>query len=1689
MTKSASSPKLDWHNFRWPTALTGLVLLVMGQMQIASDILPDKPPTELGIWLNGEIHLSIPSIDNVLRGLPFLLIGAVLLFISLRGLKLLPPEIAIERERPIFPRFLGSGWPWLLGGAVIFILLLWQIQQFEYHYTMVIQWVAALLLFVIATALWDHRRQVSISPGIGRTDLLWMLGLFILGILLGAYRLQGLPDMLIGDEGSFWTAARDIARGAFAPSIFASGVYTFPVLSSIGQAELMKLFGIDLWGWRFSSVLSGTLAVVPVYLLGRDAFNRKVAIAGSLALVFSPYFLAFARLGYNNIQSLFITALALYWLYLGVQRSSFFYLFLAGCAAGFGFYTYFAARMALVIAILFIALLWIGRRIRFRHAVLALGILAVGALLVVGPYIVYGMRYDAQGMSFKVFESVFFNTFNGLQFYSQEELTAVAPIFKLGGNELFYNPKIYLALLARGLARTLLIFQKPWLISEHFIASPLTGTVGVVFYLIGLGAVFKRIKEPCNLLLALWFLVTIFGLSVLNTVPPRHTHMVSILPALALLTGLGIHILAGAVSAIQSHLSKLRTVFVGVLTAIVAMGGVYDYFVLMPSRYHPQPDQIISWASLYAEDEAFIFVYSDDAELDIVRPYLITEFRPEISYTTVSYEDFRDEPQTYANNGKTILFYLPGLAEEIEPALMVQWGDATVLRDFYNPDGIPVLDAGMNTPFVFERDRAFFDIVRESYGRLPLLIFLALLFALLGVVAFAPAAWTLRLPRWLLAFAGWFNAPVRAAEAEEENVETAISSEVLTPPKETSAEPPAWADEIFPSMLQDEEKLKVEGQAVRAEKGRDIYLHIHLPAIRLPWGRLPEGSRVSLPDLDIPMSAILSGVIILAVAAQIFVYFQNYLAGTILYLFSAAGLILWARKNPKWMNVLTNQARIPPRAEIWIGLLLLAAVIFTRFYDLGYRVYGLEADETKWTAQSWLSTILRVDQGDFAGMHYQYLPVDFWVRSFFLRAFGLDFLSARIESAVFSVIAAIFLYLLIRRLTASPPTALLGAAVYAFSFIELNGSHQALHNTTLEPWMMAGLYFLIAGMQDKKWWQFQVAGIVLALGMLTYETFFPTVGVALVFTLGMAIRQVVRKQASPNHWLQRLILLGWPILMAYLMFTQRYLESRHGYHFGWLDQYSENGADLGGVALFVLKNAGDLLKTTFSGVVWTDSLLRWEGSFLNQLLLPFVVIGLVYNLCNLRRGYLLFIPLWYLFNIAFAPLLLGSVWPRVLYTGLAPLIIWGAMGLWVFLAALRPWVDRPKFRASIPIFLILLLVIFANDYRVFATGIGDPVDRVKRRELADLTALSAANTDLLLYPYFPAQNDTVELETHVLLFTVAGARGAGLEAENNFSQVPYDQLLPLLWKNRGQPGLDLFYDKTALTMQEERAQILETLLGCYPGASLLASGKYFDVYHFDSETINQPLCYVSAPPTLVSPPEGAEIASGAPILLDWDTADVATTGFTVSIEQHNPNVYWIEAEDVFQTNGWYAASEFTTGFTGSGFLLDNWESGEAQYSLSLEEDGEYRIWVRSFKRRYNDQQNFITVNEQSFAFAGNDSQLDQWIWESVGTFSLPAGEVTLGLGRVYGQDEMFSTFVDAILVTADLDSPPEESSLWQTVYAVEEPSNLLSQFIVTESLPPGEYRWSVRVFDGERLIDSAGERGVAMPFATLTILP
>ncbi|MFZ5912548.1 MAG: ArnT family glycosyltransferase [Chloroflexota bacterium] len=882
---------------------------------------------------------------------------------------------------------------------------------------------------------------------------------------------------------------------------------------------------------------------------------------------------------------------------------------------------------------------------------------------------------------------------------------------------------------------------------------------------------------------------------------------------------------------------------------------------------------------------------------------------------------------------------------------------------------------------------------------------------------------------------------------------------------------------------------------VRTPHGTEVYIYQHLPAFvfpklkrfSLPGGR--EGIGISMSTAPIPEHALTMSAIALAVAAQVLIYNQYILPGLLLYLASAAELIVWATRNPAWKGAFAHQFNVPIRTEAVLFGILVLATIFTRLYDLRYRVYALESDESKWTAQSWYSTILHTDYGEFHAIHYRFLPVDFWVRSIFLRIFGVSYANARLESAFISVIAIIFLYHFVRLLLKSPAVAFLSALLYGFSFAELTASHQALHSSPLELWLMPGLYALVITIQSKKRWHFQLTGILMALGMLTYETFWPTAGFAAMYLLWQGRREVSNKKDTLANWLINLGLMAWPMLLAYIFFIHGYFFNRYAYYYrgllpafssaSWLDNFNR-----------LLHNAEATWGSTFSQVS-ADQFIDWGGPLVNPMLLPFVAIGLIYTFWNIRQPGYAFLLFFYLFQIIPAPIIFSSPYPRVLYTSLAALVIWGALGLWALFAALRALLDTGSLqRLAAPVFLFILAAVLINDYHIFTSSLNTPEEEIRRRELADFTAASAKNAEMILFPYTPYQNNAVELESNVILFSVGGARGVGLEASQNYRQLEFLQLLPTLWEMRALPNLDIIFEKSQPSIQDDRDTYLQTVLTCYPAAKLTASGRYFDVYHIPGQSLAQPYCYTwNNLPRLLEPQSGSQPSGEQPLTLSWDAAGIPFTSFEVTLERTIPDLHWIEVENNFQGLGWMTNSGFANNYHGAGFLLDSWNAKTATFLHLLPREETYHAWIRYYKRQDTDQQTFLTLPGKAIPFAGNGGPLYEWVWQDLGAHSLPSGQLPIGIYRTYPNDAYYSLFIDTLLLTSAAQYNPNTDSIVLDKYQSGEIIATTSQFTLPAPLPPGDYRWKVRLFDKNRLVDVQGARGLESNFNSFTIVP
>ena len=1662
----------------------GLLMAICGQYILLFPI-PDFPTYALAEWLEIQLKLGMPNIEAQLFGMALLVAGCILIVNFAKKTNLLSPEfnpggkIRIQISRKIF-----SSWGLAVSLALNVFLLVQLARQDAGNY-LVVAWIASLIPVAVVAWQMDRQAGIQLSPNLKRLDVVVILLTLLAGLVFGAYRLEGVPNFLMGDEGSFWTTAKDITSGKYAPSAFDFGVYTYPILSSIFQAGVMKVAGVNLWGWRFSSVLAALMAVPPLYLLARELFDRKVATLSILVMVFSPYYLAFSRFGYNNSQTLLPVTLAITLGYLGIKRSSIFYLLLAGYAAGLGFYTYTAAQSGLVILGLFTFILLLQKKNQRKSVILAGLIILFGWYLVASPQRVYGLGKHPESFQVKLSESVFFNA-NYVKAFLPPGADPEETGSYFGDGGYYFEPKTWATMTARATIRSLFVFQTSDLVSEHMIAFPLAGTAGALFFMLGLIYSLAGIKERRNIALLAWFLVTITILSILNTFPPRQTHLVGMIPLIALWIGVGIsqfaRLLAHAIRPLNGPIG--HTLTLAMLAASVAGFGLYDYFVKAPQAYLPQEENIINWAGLYNPNTRFFYVTPAGSE-DFV-PFAMQTIAPDIAYQTIGPESL---PEMLAENGEqSAVFYFHPLRLEMADGVTSAWPQA-ISQTHTNREGNQILLAITNNPnFIFSVPYGFSTAFGDTF-RAPAIWLMIFILALAILTAFLPRSWLTRLPPQVNRLTDWLSESPKMLpiELESEPVKKILSTAVKVKKPEPDeiileAEQPALL-----STLNDRAKPEKESKQRLIEIEFKIRINLgggvkeltsrNSKSIKQIFNGWVQKLSQGIVQKDWPASPIESAAFLvpsfsLAILAQFFLNSKLILPGVLLYAAAAVILLNWFQKQTSNPQAILDIGKLHAQKEWLLLLVVLAIGIFARTYQAGNFPYGIEGDEAKWGLQAFYSTIMQVRQGVF-GHHFEDQPVSFYLIGLAMRLFEIDLFSPRYLNAFLSSLSLVLFYFGLRRAT-SQSVALVGTFLYATSFTALSAGRQALHDTYIEIWINLAFLSLVSALESRKTWQMLITGIALALGSLTYETFYPVLIVFLLYTI-IKLFEYKKKEKNTLNLLIGIIFpvsLIAPKLISYVLMRQ----DHHLRAFRTLtSEINPENPTLSSI-LTALQLLGQAAQTLFVSITYPDSLTRWPGPIVNPWILPFFFVGLIIAVRQIRQKHNLLLVLWFLIGF-FGFSMLGAVYPRVLFAALMPVYALAAMGLIAALNVLRSLslFSFPVGHKQVLTGFTALLIILANyDVQIFYR-LPDAQDRQQRRELYDTFAASLRSSPLTILPYTLRSDSVAILETEILNMLALGIFDMNLP-KDVYNIIPIDQAMPTLWLAQDKTdSATLIADKTSSSREPEYQQALETLLACYPQYTK-TEGVYFDSYTFSD--LQQPKCFSLFPPEVTSPTQGQALQAGQPVVFNWDVKR-KDAKCEITVQTMQTGVIRLEAEDML-ADGWYPEDKHAPDYSGIGYLTDNLNSGLAKISFEISEPGSYSLWVRTYRRVINDQVNYLALdsNPATQISQGGKETFNTWVWEKIGPYTLEAGQHTITASRTYGSDPQFSVFLDAFVISPNPDYHPEESDLWVTIFSSAPQNAEKTSYTYSRGLPPGKYRWWVAYAEKTGLVNWFGASGI-----------
>ncbi len=208
-----------------------------------------------------------------------------------------------------------------------------------------------------------------------------LLGFLLVAFFLRVWQLDLMPPGLYYDEAMHGLDALRVWQGQlyfFFPN--AGGhepLFTYVV------AGFVRVLGNNVWAIRLPSAFFGTLAIAACFALGRPLLGRGPALLASGLLAVTFWTVALSRLGYraNTLVVLFPLWLVAFWRCRG--RTEVGPYLLAGLLLGLAQYTYLAARLLPLIALI-LAVHW-RKELTWRWLVLGGALAAIVTVpLVIG---------------------------------------------------------------------------------------------------------------------------------------------------------------------------------------------------------------------------------------------------------------------------------------------------------------------------------------------------------------------------------------------------------------------------------------------------------------------------------------------------------------------------------------------------------------------------------------------------------------------------------------------------------------------------------------------------------------------------------------------------------------------------------------------------------------------------------------------------------------------------------------------------------------------------------------------------------------------------------------------------------------------------------------------------------------------------------------------------------------------------------------------------------------------------------------------------------------------------------------------------------------------------------------------------------------------------------------------------------
>lgn len=786
--------------------------------------------------------------------------------------------------------------------------------------------------------------------------------------------------------------------------------------------------------------------------------------------------------------------------------------------------------------------------------------------------------------------------------------------------------------------------------------------------------------------------------------------------------------------------------------------------------------------------------------------------------------------------------------------------------------------------------------------------------------------------------------------------------------------------------------------------------------------------------------------------------------GIILYGCAAIGFFLWTKFNETSITIdLEKIHPTPLYLEIMLLILVLALATFGRLYSLKSLPYGIEGDEAKWTAEI-VNLGIRGEPDKLGMYHRDALPISFFMQTLFHKILGPSLFAARFEVAFFSILATLVFYLLLRQIT-TVPLSLLATWFLSASIFDISASRVAHVESHVKIWVVVTLALLAWAVKTKHWQIYAISGIALAIGMLTYDTVWP---LALVSSLIALLEAQQQKDKSENILRNLTALLTPTILISPLLIP--YIADRMVYY-----NFSNRQADIASLLSYFTS-----VLSSWYVEMFHDFSYNRPGPILNTFLLPWMTFGLVAALATPRRRLSLWTLIWLLLFIIPIPVAAHSPFGRVYYPALPAVYILIAIGMYHFSRlSLRAFENSSRPLIIAFSFLILAWIPLSNLYIYFNEVYEYDSDKM-RREIAELAGDAASLDTLIILASVPNADESLNNDFQTIeLFMLGNLPNE--QIKDSYQYVALDKVLPSLPNLRKRPNLSIILDKSTPISRSQRNDLSEALRTCYPQAHWI-EGAFADRVDINAEALTSTTC-VSA---------NLSLEDNSVNTIHWQLDHGTANELTLKCEDQQNIHQFIQAETLPFTPGWNIETAIAPDWAGSGFLMDNFGSNPVSFEFDLQEENPLYLWVRYYKRIPDNSPAQITINNQTMLFGNiTHEKTNQWNWERVGPFNVPAGVNIITLDRPYKDtpQEFMAIFVDEFTITTDANFlPANDLDKYLTTETFSYPQGQTQGEIIPQ-FESGSYICYLQAFGQQTLVDAFGNSPLKSNSINLVISP